>query len=1160
MTKGQNLAIEQLREIEAVAPGLLELVEVSELESGWLRIELSVYCGNFKKEPEGLPLRARERFCVHVPPDFPFEVPSVEVRHDRFAGFPHVQWKHHLCLYISQATEWNPSDGMFGFIERLEDWLKHAALNQLDPIGAPQHPPVAYVSGQYRTVIPHADTPPVSGNTWFGVAHINVVSDHRFDITGWSELFGESPSPVAAAILLSEPMPFEFPSNLSDLMTELETRGVSREKLFSVLQQAVSKNEEGTPFILVIGTPMRGIRGSNNLKQHLAAWYVNPTMADGLRLSISEQTDTQEILEIRKRIDQIIKEWMEIAPVEWCLVRENRPEVVTRRDQGSPVAWFAGKTVSLWGCGALGSRVAEFLARAGAKKLILRDKGIVAPGLLVRQPFDDQDIGQAKARVLAEQLKRMRPDLEVEYHTRSILADPLESRDWTDGADIIIDTTAAIVVTHKLELVRRDSPIAPIPIASMIVGHRAKNGLAVLASENHSGGPSDVFRRAKIEACSHPTLTEFADEFWPSSPRNEPFQPEPGCSENTFVGSAADVTVLAGSMLNKIAQSLANDTDDTAFAHFISAPHIATASGKSTADFSWTPDRIHSDPHANYEVRIAQSAWSEIIAWTKQNSRTGDFRVETGGLLFGERDDVSCIVWVTEAIGPPPDSQKSEQGFICGTAGVDAANQEKERRTRGAVQYVGMWHTHPNIDPLPSSTDFEGMERILNSTERPASKSLLLIVGTQETTDRFSIGAVVFKRSDFSKAHTFNFRVCAVHAAATQHKPRRIGLALSGGGSRAIAFHLGCLRALNDRGILDQIQVISTVSGGSVIGAMYTYSSGPFEDFDRRVIKLLRRGLFGGIVRRAVFSPLLLKSAATLGVSGMAAIGSDILRSVLLAGNRLFGQQNQETIDWIDRIQPPLRRWVNRTSAFVDTLRHEVLGDKKLTSNRRDNIEIVINACELRTGSAFRFGSKESACWRFGRILDNDVSVAQAVAASAAYPVLLPAIDCNFTFVDRNGNNSSDRVMLTDGGVYDNLGITCLEPGRSSDFSYNVFHPEYIIGCVAEQGLFSDHVYPYWWVPRMTRSFESIFRKVQNSGYQRLHEYAASGALKGFIMPYLGQQDKSLPCRPPDLVRREDVSNYPTDFSPMGKDDIERLTKRGEQLTRLLIAQHTPEL
>ncbi len=66
----------------------------------------------------------------------------------------------------------------------------------------------------------------------------------------------------------------------------------------------------------------------------------------------------------------------------------------------------------------------------------------------------------------------------------------------------------------------------------------------------------------------------------------------------------------------------------------------------------------------------------------------------------------------------------------------------------------------------------------------------------------------------------------------------RIALALSGGGSRAIAFHLGCLRALNDRGVLPSINTISGVSGGAVIGALYAYSNDSFEEFDARICGL----------------------------------------------------------------------------------------------------------------------------------------------------------------------------------------------------------------------------------------------------------------------------------------------------------------------------------
>ena len=49
----------------------------------------------------------------------------------------------------------------------------------------------------------------------------------------------------------------------------------------------------------------------------------------------------------------------------------------------------------------------------------------------------------------------------------------------------------------------------------------------------------------------------------------------------------------------------------------------------------------------------------------------------------------------------------------------------------------------------------------------------------------------------------------------------RLGLALSGGGFRAAFFHLGVLARMAELDLLRQVEVLSTVSGGSVIGAMY---------------------------------------------------------------------------------------------------------------------------------------------------------------------------------------------------------------------------------------------------------------------------------------------------------------------------------------------------
>ena len=53
-----------------------------------------------------------------------------------------------------------------------------------------------------------------------------------------------------------------------------------------------------------------------------------------------------------------------------------------------------------------------------------------------------------------------------------------------------------------------------------------------------------------------------------------------------------------------------------------------------------------------------------------------------------------------------------------------------------------------------------------------------------------------------------------------------IAISLSGGGARAMAFHLGCLRALHTAGLLERADVLSCVSGGSVIGAIYVTHDG----------------------------------------------------------------------------------------------------------------------------------------------------------------------------------------------------------------------------------------------------------------------------------------------------------------------------------------------
>lgn len=76
----------------------------------------------------------------------------------------------------------------------------------------------------------------------------------------------------------------------------------------------------------------------------------------------------------------------------------------------------------------------------------------------------------------------------------------------------------------------------------------------------------------------------------------------------------------------------------------------------------------------------------------------------------------------------------------------------------------------------------------------------------------------------------------------------------------------------------------------------------------------------------------------------------------------------------------------------------------------------------------------------------------------------------------------------------------------------------------------------------------------------RLHHLKSSGSIRGFILPYLGQLDERLPWKPSVLVPRAEAIGYPTDFAAMPEEWIDRLSSRGEQLTRCLLAQYLPEL
>ncbi len=216
-----------------------------------------------------------------------------------------------------------------------------------------------------------------------------------------------------------------------------------------------------------------------------------------------------------------------------------------------------------------------------------------------------------------------------------------------------------------------------------------------------------------------------------------------------------------------------------------------------------------------------------------------------------------------------------------------------------------------------------------------------------------------------------------------------IALCLSGGGYRAMLYHLGSVWRINDAGYLSRLARISSVSGGSILAGLLG-------------LKWLRLAFdesgVAAAFRPEVVDPLRRLAGRTIDVGS-------VLRGALLPGS--IG----------DRI--------------ADAYREHLYGNATLQDLPSDPPRFVINAANVQTGSLFRFMKPAIRDWRIGEVRESKLSLALAVSASTAFPPVLSPVRLRLkpgTWTATRGATLcrepfTSEVYLTDGGVYDNLGL-----------------------------------------------------------------------------------------------------------------------------------------
>jgi hypothetical protein len=674
LTRGQHHALNDLNQLSQRRPDLLTITgkpQTTDRTAGaavqvQVQVQIRLPTGELPRRAGGLPVQDAEEFTIAIPPWFPLIPPIATVGHDRFAGHPHVVAGRTLCLYMDPDHEWNPNLGIIGFLNRLWDWLTTATAAGFDPANALYHPVggvLHHTPGTPMFVVGDP-IPPALRNRLFLRAGLAHRTPGRIDLTGWHPGRRHLPEEVAAAVLLPGPLVFGGGPDLQILLANVARLGVpTADQVVTELLDTTAHNPDGSPTYLLIGA----ISPSMPRDHHLLVARIASATADQMR-ALARHRHLRSGVAAQFTIADITQP--QPITLDWCPVSDQRPGVATRRDQTRPVSWFAGKHVEIWGCGGLGSWIAEAIVRAGAGRVGLRDAGLVTSGLLVRQDYTEADVGAPKAQALAERLRALSDHIQVDVCRDNIIGILANGRLPT--CDLIIDATVNTTVALLLEKAATDATRRrPFLAALATDSPTATLGLLTVAAPTWPGGPYDIERRHSPFILHDGGLEHF-HVFWEDLRPDQMIIPERGCSVPTFHGAANDLMAVTGTAIDRLARRLAAAASGI---DLFAAAHAALPDG-TTRSYSRTPEApVDLRPEGNSGLRLRMSTE------TKAKIRAALADSEPARwVAVGDRNDICNTVWLDDLIPLPLDADPNE---------VQKRTSEVNEATHGVTRFLG---------------------------------------------------------------------------------------------------------------------------------------------------------------------------------------------------------------------------------------------------------------------------------------------------------------------------------------------------------------------------------------------------------------------------------------------------------------------------------------
>lgn len=526
-----------------------QIVEASRTtipQTNHIAIRVVIDTSNIKGVVRGLPIGTTEEVFLIIGDRYPDIPPTICVNNDeRFLGYPHVILGCILCAFLDHNREWHPTFGIAEVIHQIWEWFNSAAKDRFDPRSSLFHAIGGANTATVTDPTVVVKSAPPSELPLISQAALIERTPLRFDIIDWRQSLRSAGELSLPVFVIPRQLPFGIQQNIADVAKQIEQAGgCTIQDFCDTIARTAKTSSSGTALYinLIVTHPTESDLPA------LVVGRINSNFADQLRVP------DPELL-----LSEVIVDWLPIS--------DERPETTIRRDFKRPASNLRDSTIEIWGCGGLGSWVAELIVRTSPKKVTLRDTGLVHRGHLVRQNYTELDVGGLKIEQLAKRLRAISEVTETVVGSCDALDEIKIGK--LPQCDLIIDATINETVAYHLDRTAAQTTQGPLLIQVATDIGSASLGIMVVAPADFPGGPATVDDRIADDILASAYLEPYHSFWTPSIAANE-LNPTPGCSVPTYHGAAADLVAIAGSMVSIVGMHMKSPL---AGIHMFAAPH-----------------------------------------------------------------------------------------------------------------------------------------------------------------------------------------------------------------------------------------------------------------------------------------------------------------------------------------------------------------------------------------------------------------------------------------------------------------------------------------------------------------------------------------------------------------------------------------------------------